>query len=461
MARIVILGGGLTGLSAAYNLEKSGFFDYKIFEKNSSNGGLLRSVKKDGFTFDYTGHLLHTSNDNFKEFISKIVGFENLIEQRRKSFIFSNNTYTNYPFQENLAGLPAGVISDCITGFLKRKTSIKSAQTFKEWVLKYFGAGFGKHFFYPYNSKLLCQTIDKIHPSWTGRFVPKTKLETIIEGIANGPSASRSGYNSKFFYPKSGGIQTIIDALVRNIKTPIVNNHEAVEINRQQKIVTFSNGKTEPYEHLVSTMPLPHLLKRLNKKNNSSFKNAGKKLFATNVINFNIGVDVENISNKHWVYVPEKKYDFYRFGFWKNFSPTMAPSNASSIYGELSYRPEITNNEKVHKLVEKSANDTLKILGLSNNNIILRKDLLLENAYVIFDHWREKNIKRLHKSIEKSAIYSVGRFGEWKYSSMQEAFLDGKDICDQLVKAMCIPAKKPSTLLKNVASGADFNEQST
>ncbi len=39
MARVVILGAGLTGLSAAYHLEQQGIFDYKIFEKNSSAGG--------------------------------------------------------------------------------------------------------------------------------------------------------------------------------------------------------------------------------------------------------------------------------------------------------------------------------------------------------------------------------------------------------------------------------------
>ena len=52
MAEIVILGAGLTGLSTAYQLEKQKFFDYKIFEKNSTSGGLLRSFKQDGFTFD-------------------------------------------------------------------------------------------------------------------------------------------------------------------------------------------------------------------------------------------------------------------------------------------------------------------------------------------------------------------------------------------------------------------------
>ena len=64
MAEVVILGAGLTGLSSAYHLEKNNFFNYKIFEKDSRPGGLLKSIKQNGFTFDYTGHLLHI-NDKF------------------------------------------------------------------------------------------------------------------------------------------------------------------------------------------------------------------------------------------------------------------------------------------------------------------------------------------------------------------------------------------------------------
>jgi len=87
MAKIVIIGAGLTGLSAAYHLEKRGFSDYLLFEKEPSVGGLCRSVQQDGFTFDYTGHLLHTSDDYFRSLIQDIVGFENLNTITRRSFV--------------------------------------------------------------------------------------------------------------------------------------------------------------------------------------------------------------------------------------------------------------------------------------------------------------------------------------------------------------------------------------
>ena len=69
MAEIIIIGAGLTGLSTAYHLEKQGFTDFQIFEKENVPGGLLRSFKSNGFTFDFTGHLLHINNEYFYNFI--------------------------------------------------------------------------------------------------------------------------------------------------------------------------------------------------------------------------------------------------------------------------------------------------------------------------------------------------------------------------------------------------------
>src|SRR3990170_3724192 len=94
MAKIIIIGAGLTGLSAAYHLEKKGFHDYLIFEKEEQPGGLCRSTYQDGFIFDYTGHLLHISDPYFHQFLEEIIGFEQLISINRKSYIFFHGTIT-------------------------------------------------------------------------------------------------------------------------------------------------------------------------------------------------------------------------------------------------------------------------------------------------------------------------------------------------------------------------------
>ena len=67
---IIIVGAGLAGLSTAYHLRG---LPYKVFEKESEAGGLCRSYVKDGFTFDYTGHLLHFRQAAIKTLVETLL----------------------------------------------------------------------------------------------------------------------------------------------------------------------------------------------------------------------------------------------------------------------------------------------------------------------------------------------------------------------------------------------------
>jgi protoporphyrinogen oxidase len=196
VAEVIILGAGLTGLSVAYHLEQQGFFDYQIFEQDARPGGLVKSETCNGFTFDYTGHFLHLNNQDASEFIKSTVDLDTFDTHKRRSSIFSYETYTNYPFQMNLHGLPTQVIVDCITKFVQRKQTTQNIISFYDWVLTYFGQGLGDHFFFPYNQKLFSYPLDKIHHAWTGRFVPQTTLEDLLYGALEERTHQNVGYNN-------------------------------------------------------------------------------------------------------------------------------------------------------------------------------------------------------------------------------------------------------------------------
>src|SRR5204863_4742970 len=68
--RIVIIGGGLAGMSAGHHLAEH---DPIVFEKESAIGGLCRSFTQDGFTFDCTGHLIHLKKAETRELISRLL----------------------------------------------------------------------------------------------------------------------------------------------------------------------------------------------------------------------------------------------------------------------------------------------------------------------------------------------------------------------------------------------------
>ena len=154
MARVVIIGAGLTGLSAAYHLEQQGFFDYAIFETESTIGGLCRSRRSDGFTFDYTGHFFHSASTEIIDFLNTLMPHSPLSSHTRRSYIYSQERCTPYPYQTNLWGLPAETIIDCITGFVRKKSDKKNGN-FDAWVNTHFGAGFAQTFLFSLSRKNL------------------------------------------------------------------------------------------------------------------------------------------------------------------------------------------------------------------------------------------------------------------------------------------------------------------
>lgn len=428
MASIVIIGAGLTGISTAYHLEQQGIFDYKMFEKQPEPGGLCRSVMQDGFTFDFTGHLLHIGDPYFRSLIEKIVGFDQFNTINRRSFVYSQDTFTAYPYQINLHGLPPDTIVNCIKGYINRP-AIDAPKTFREWVLANFGSGFGEHFFFPYQEKIFAYPVDKLTASWTSKFVPSTSLEQILYGALSHQSESRVGYNAQFFYPKQGGIYSWVKQFAHTLTQPIYTDMGVKTIDIKTKEILFDNGHIEPYDTLINTIPLDTFLGCLKEPSNSFVQSAQNHLKCNQVVNFNLGID-HPISNKHWIYYPEKQYPFYRLGFPHNFAASMAPSGCSSLYGEFAHIDQ--SPEWIDTTLEKSINKVKQLFSFNDENIITQVTMHISHAYVIFDQWRDANLPHIHAHLNKHALYSIGRYGAWKYASMQDAVMDGKEIVETI-----------------------------
>lgn len=438
MAQVVILGAGLTGLSTAYHLEQQGFYNYCLFEKEPTIGGLCRSIEANGFTFDYTGHLLHINNEYVRELIQKIIGFEHCTAIERRAFIESHGVQVAYPYQMNLYGLPTEVIAECIEGYVTRKmrkAAPQTTQSFHSWVLEHFGEGLAKHFFFPYQEKIFDLSVKKFTASWTNKFVPQTSLKDMLTGALQPQVHTKIGYNAHFWYPKQGGINELVSKLHQTLTHAVHTNYCVKSVDLVHKVVTFTNGHEEPFETLISTIPLDVLLTKVREKSDTALAPAARKLRCTSVINFTYGVNRPELPaerpNTHWVYYPEKQFPFYRVGFPHNFAKSLVPNGCSSLSGEAS----MLKQDKTHQeqLIEACQTSAKKLFGLVTHDIVTEQILVLDHAYVIFDRWRDQHINQLLQQLETNNVYSIGRFGGWKYSSMQDAFLDGKTVAEKVL----------------------------
>ena len=102
---------------------------------------------------------------------------------------------------------------------------------------------------------------------------------------------------------------------------------------------------------MVSTLPITELISKIDEVPDVVRKSA-QMLEYVSVLNINIGVARDNISDKHWVYFSEKKFVFYRIGFYTNISRALAPKGTTSMYIEVAYRNNIDKNAVFKRVKE-------------------------------------------------------------------------------------------------------------
>ena len=430
---ILIVGAGLAGLSTAYHL--SGV-PYRLYEREPEVGGLCRSYKKDGFTFDYTGHLLHFRQAEIKALVEKLLAGK-LQKHVRQSFIYSHRTYTEYPFQVNTFGLPPEVVRECLIGFITTLTNQQAGpppqdRSFKEWILDNLGEGMAKHFMVPFNEKLWQVSLDELTSDWVSWLVPKPELKDVING-ALGIKDKAFGYNPSFLYPATDGIKVLPESFLPGIDA-VTHGVELVEVDSARHRAIFrdlSSGGTreERYESLVSTIPIPELVRRCLDFP-APLKEAADALRWVSVYNINIGIGREKVSDKHWIYFPEADYPFYRAGFPMNFSPSLGRPGCSSMYVEMSHKP--TKHQSAEQLIGQVRTGLERAGILRPDDELVVSDVKdLHYAYVYFDHHRAKAVPAILAELERRGIYSVGRYGRWEHTSMEDAIGQGKQLAER------------------------------
>ncbi len=420
----LIAGGGLAGLSCARELADK-FKPYLLVEKQKNLGGLCRTIMDHGFTFDYTGHFLHFHKPEIHRWAERFIG-KSFKTRHRHAVIYSQRSYSEYPYQENNAGLPSSVAKDNVLGYLEAQlhrrfnSSSRAPANFREWCVDSFGHGISKHFMFPYNQKLWKFPLEKLTTHWMGRFVPSPKVKEVVEGALR-KKWSDTGYNATFLYPDQGGISVLPETIASEL--PYLWRGASLDrLDLQKKQAYLGSGFTIDYQNLVSSLPLPQLV-RLTQGMPSRLRKAAQELKATSIYNINFGLKGKQPIPYSWVYFPEEEFQFHRAGSVSACVPTAAPKNHYSLYVEFSYRggrpdPAVLGRHAVKKLKE---------LGwiTSQKQLVTRVDLDLPGAYVIYDDVRNGIVEELLSFYQKQDVYSVGRYGRWEYGSMESALEQG------------------------------------
>ena len=229
-------------------------------------------------------------------------------------------------------------------------------------------------------------------------------------------------------YPKKGA-ETFIKILYDNLdKKKILLNTRIVDIDVKNKVATTDKGEKIEYEYLVNSSPLNHFLQLFN---DDRIKSLQKELSYNKVLVFNLGFNKKSkLVNEHWLYIPDKKCNYYRIGFYDN----ILNSDRLSMYVEIGYSKDavITNEEIDRQLKLTLENLRGQEIIDDDTKLIDHCAIVMDPAYVHIEKETDQKIKALFNDFAKNNIYCIGRYGAWTYCSMEDCMLQAKNLYEKL-----------------------------
>lgn len=420
---VLVIGGGLAGLSAGLRCHEGGL-RVLVLEAGATPGGLARSFRQDGFTFDCSGHLLHLKRPETISLVERITEDDEWARLERRSVVAMQDTLVPYPFQANLAYAPPEVREACLATLPKTAADHapdSDALTLKDWVQENLGDGIGRYFMYPYNEKLTTVPTEELIATALGRFLPTPSLTDIREGALR-RREENVGYNATFRYPRNGGIDLLWKRLAARLGEENIRcSAPVVAVDTEQRQVEVEDGTQYRWQdRLISSAPLPEMCAMVG----GDIGPLAKRMRASSVICVNLGVThiASRFHGLQWVYLPEPEYSAYRIGFYSGLVPEAAPPGEAAMYVEIAYQGETDEDAMVKAAVA----DCLR-LGVieSADDIRTTLPVRIPYGYVTHDRDHRDATTSALNGLRERGIEMVGRYGRWEYAAMEDALSQG------------------------------------
>jgi protoporphyrinogen oxidase len=419
--KIVIIGGGPTGLGAAYRLHELGYENWALYEKSDYVGGHASShVDAHGFVWDEGGHVIFSHYPYFDKLVDDMLGqAENQLI--RESWIVKGESWIPYPFQNNLRYLPKSIQVSCLLGAAKAAANGKpqTSANFRDWILATFGDGIAEAFMFPYNSKVWTTPLEQMSKSWMAERVSVVDFKRLLENVLYERDDAGWGPNSKFRFPLHGGTGEIYRNMAKRFPAKVKTGKELVAVDAAARRVSFADGSGDTYDVLISTGPLDLLVGMLKTADGKLLEATGD-LQHNNLLVLGLGLKKKIETGKCWIYFTDPEMPCYRATYFSHYSPFNVPDGDterySSLMCEMSFRvgetpdPQLVLEQVISGLIR------AKMLDESDRgSIVSRYHRTVAYSYPIPTLGRDQALATLQPALMAKEIYSRGRFGAWRY----------------------------------------------
>jgi protoporphyrinogen oxidase len=444
----VILGAGLSGLTAAAWLTKAGK-PVTVLERDRHVGGLARTISHGDFHFDLGGHRFLTENQQLQGFVSGLLG-DSLLKVPRKSQIYLNGKHVNYPLSAANAvfGMGLAATGAILLDYGKEKwrnaIRRRTLVSLEDWVVSQFGRTIFNLYFKNYSEKVWgidCQNISK---DWVAKRIDGLSLRQLIQHslVKFNPRHIKTLTDS-FYYPRRG-IGQLSDRLHDLVGTRnSVRTGSTVEkiFSADRKITGIQYADSEKSHSIrgttyISSIPVTRLIEKMSPSPPEPVRAAAARIGFRSLVIVALFLNRERMTDLTWMYFPGKDIPFGRIHEPKNWSSDLAPAGKSHIVAEyFCNRDDQTWRSADDTLAGSTADHLWKLGFFDKKDVIDSCVLRIPYAYPVFDLHYRKYLKVITDFLDGfDNLRLIGRSGMFSYLNMDQAMESGIFAAEQVLQ---------------------------
>jgi protoporphyrinogen oxidase len=433
---VVIVGAGPAGLTAAYQLGKEGV-RATVLESDSVVGGISRTVERDGWRFDLGGHRFFTKVRAVEELWHEILPDDDFLLRPRMSRIFYDGKFFDYPLKLFNVLKNLGIIEAmrCVLSYLWiRIHPPQDLTTFEGWTASRFGWRLYRMFFKTYTEKVWGVPAAEIQADWAAQ---RIKNLSFFSAVMNAvlPRRNQKDITSlieEFQYPRLGPgmmwerctelVEKDGNRVVLNARVTAVHHENGRAVTVEYS--TADGAVTLPATEVISSMPLPHLLKAMRPPVPDDVRQAADDIHFRDHLSVALVVPGEAAFPDNWIYVHSPTVRLGRIQNFGSWSPFMVKEGKTCL--GLEYF--VFEGDELWDMADDDlialGTQELATLGLVAPERIEKGYVVrMPRAYPTYDEHYRKNVETMKGWLAEHArnVYPVGRNGMHKYNNQDHS----------------------------------------
>ncbi len=453
--RVIILGSGVTGLSAGIRFLKSNY-DVCILEKADHSGGLATTVVRGEYRLDIGPHHLFSQNEAILQEILDLFDKGELVSFKRDAKLFFNDRFLNYPLtaknvllQMGLKHAIFGAISYLwsATGQYPELSGKKLEEaSFQDWARANFGRYLYNIFFKPYTEQFWgvpCEemSVNCVPQVTKMSFLTTLKMIFLRKFNKETLSVAERETSLTLFYPIKG-----IGAIVEKLKESFLSKGGMIKLNCDVSglirdgdsfIINYKyegEAKEDKAMHIISSIPISSLVQIVRPVPPEIVKQSANSLDYLSTIVLYVVIHDRDVLDCAYLYMVNRPYN--RVSNTNRFHHELCPEGENMLALEMTCH----FNDETWKSTDEELYEQC-IRHLESDGFITRDEVKqfftvrIKNAYPFYRLGYEKNLATIFEYFKKIPGLSLsGRTGAYKYMDIDQCMEDTSDLVNSLKK---------------------------